>query len=60
MEIRSLYKKGVLIEEHEFNEKGKEIRTFPEVIKEKENEDDDIEEEIDKDNKKKKKKKKKE
>ena len=58
MKIRSLFKKGVLIEEHEFNEKGKEIRTFPEVIKEKENEDDDIEDELEKDNKKKKKKKK--
>jgi hypothetical protein len=57
MKIRSLYKKGVLIEEHEFNEKGKEIRTFPEVIKEKETEDDDIEQELEKEKKKKKKKK---
>lgn len=57
MKIRSLYKKGKLIEEHEFNEKGKEIRTYPEIIKEKENEDDDIDQELEKDPKKKKKKK---
>ena len=58
MKIRSLYKKGVVIEEHEFNEKGKEIRTFPEIIKEKENEDDDIDQELEKNSKKKKKKEK--
>ena len=57
MKIRSLYKKGKLIEEHEFNEKGKEIRAFPEIIKEKESEDDDIDQEIDNDSKKKKKNK---
>lgn len=57
MKLRSLYKKGKLIEEHEFNEKGKEIRTFPEVIKEKDKEDDDIDEEIDRESKKKKNKK---
>ena len=57
MKLRSLYKKGILIEEHEFNEKGKEIRTFPEVVKEKETEDDDIVQELDPKAKKKKKKK---
>jgi hypothetical protein len=34
LKLKSIYKKGEIIEEHEFNEKGKEIRTFPEIIKE--------------------------
>ena len=61
LKIRSLYKKGILIEEHEFNEKGKEIRTFPEVKKEEvKSEDDDIQLEEEKSKKKKKEKNKKE
>ena len=59
--IKSLYEKDELIEEHEFNEKGKEIRRFPEIEKEEaETEDDEIEVPTKKGKKEKKEKKKKE
>lgn len=44
IKMRSNYKKGKLLLEIEYNEKGKEIRRFPELeVQENQNEDDDIE-----------------
>ena len=44
IKMRSNYKKGKLVLEIEYNEKGKEIRRFPELqIEENQTEDDEIE-----------------